>query len=64
MPRLSEAALGGPEIWIERDDCTGRSTGGNKTRKLEWLMAEAIAEGADMVMFRRGFAQNPSHCFS
>ena len=27
--------LGGPEIWIKRDDCTGLSTGGNKTRKLE-----------------------------
>lgn len=49
MPRLSEA-LGGPEIWIKRDDCTGLSTGGNKTRKLEYLMAEAQAQGADMVM--------------
>ncbi|MCQ0988741.1 D-cysteate sulfo-lyase [Jiella marina] len=49
LDRLSEA-LGGPEIWIKRDDCTGLSTGGNKTRKLEFLMAEAKAEGADMVM--------------
>ncbi len=49
MDRLTEA-LGGPEIWIKRDDCTGLSTGGNKTRKLEFLMAEAQAEGADMVM--------------
>ncbi len=49
MPRLSEA-LGGPEIWIKRDDCTGLSTGGNKTRKLEFLMAEAVAQGADTVM--------------
>ena len=49
MDRLS-AELGGPEIWIKRDDCTGLSTGGNKTRKLEFLMAEAEAEGADMVM--------------
>jgi L-cysteate sulfo-lyase len=49
LPRLSEA-LGGPEIWIKRDDCTGLSTGGNKTRKLEFLMAEAQAQGADMVM--------------
>lgn len=49
MPRLS-AALGGPEIWIKRDDCTGLSTGGNKTRKLEFLMAEAQAQGADLVM--------------
>lgn len=49
MPRLS-ALLGGPEIWIKRDDCTGLSTGGNKTRKLEFLMAEAVAMGADMVL--------------
>ena len=49
LERLS-AALGGPEIWIKRDDCTGLSTGGNKTRKLEFLMAEAVAEGADLVM--------------
>jgi len=49
LDRLSEA-LGGPEIWIKRDDCTGLSTGGNKTRKLEFLMAEAQQQGADMVM--------------
>lgn len=49
LERLS-AALGGPEIWIKRDDCTGLATGGNKTRKLEFLMAQALAEGADMVM--------------
>lgn len=40
MERLS-AELGGPEIWIKRDDCTGLATGGNKTRKLEFLMADA-----------------------
>jgi len=49
MERLS-AELGGPEIWIKRDDCTGLSTGGNKTRKLEFLMAEAEEMGADVVM--------------
>jgi len=49
MPRLSKL-LGGPEIWIKRDDCTGLSTGGNKVRKLEFLMAEAEAQGADMVI--------------
>jgi L-cysteate sulfo-lyase len=43
-------ALNGPEIWIKRDDCTGLSTGGNKTRKLEFLMAAAQAEGADTVI--------------
>ena len=42
--------LNGPEIWIKRDDCTGMSTGGNKTRKLEYLMAEAKLQGADLVM--------------
>ena len=49
MDRLSKE-LGGAEIWIKRDDCTGLSTGGNKTRKLEFLMAEALAAGADTVM--------------
>jgi L-cysteate sulfo-lyase len=49
LDRLSHE-LGGPTIWIKRDDCTGLSTGGNKTRKLEFLMAEAQAMGADTVM--------------
>ncbi|MDA3919873.1 MAG: D-cysteine desulfhydrase [Salinisphaera sp.] len=49
LERLSKE-LGGPELWIKRDDCTGLSTGGNKTRKLEFLMAEALAQEADMVM--------------
>ena len=48
--RNLSAELGGPEIWIKRDDCTGLSTGGNKVRKLEFLMAEAAAMKADMVM--------------
>ena len=38
LPRLS-AALGGPEIWIKRDDLLGLAGGGNKTRKLEFLVA-------------------------
>ena len=42
--------LGGPDLWIKRDDCTGLATGGNKTRKLEFLMAQALAEGADTVI--------------
>ena len=49
MERLS-AFLGGPELWIKRDDCTGLSTGGNKTRKLEFLMAEAREMNADIVV--------------
>jgi len=49
LPRLSQA-LGGPEIWVKRDDCTGLATGGNKTRKLEFLIAEAQAQGAEVVI--------------
>ena len=49
LPRLS-AHLGGPQIWIKRDDCTGLSTGGNKTRKLEFLMGDAREQGADTVI--------------
>jgi L-cysteate sulfo-lyase len=49
MKRLSEA-LGGPNLWIKRDDCTGLASGGNKTRKLEYLMAEALQQGADTVI--------------
>ncbi|MBE0414901.1 D-cysteine desulfhydrase [Yoonia sp.] len=49
MDRLS-AHLGGPRIWVKRDDCTGLSGGGNKTRKLEFLMAEAQAQEADCVI--------------
>ena len=42
--------LGGPNIWMKRDDCTGMSTGGNKPRKLEYLMADAVEQGADLVL--------------
>ncbi|HUV20330.1 MAG TPA: D-cysteine desulfhydrase [Gammaproteobacteria bacterium] len=49
MPRLSEY-LEGPNLWIKRDDCTGLSSGGNKTRKLEFLMADAAERGADCVI--------------
>ncbi len=50
--------LNGPHIWIKRDDCTGMSTGGNKTRKLEFLMAAALAEGADTVITGGGAQSN------
>ncbi|MGE0716507.1 MAG: D-cysteine desulfhydrase [Alphaproteobacteria bacterium] len=49
LDRLT-AALGGPTIWIKRDDCTGLGLGGNKTRKLEFLCAAAQAEGADTLV--------------
>ncbi|WP_150524285.1 D-cysteine desulfhydrase [Roseibium sediminis] len=57
LDRLS-AELGGPEIWIKRDDCTGLSTGGNKTRKLEFLMAEAELQKADIVMTQGAIQSN------
>ena len=42
--------LNGPQIYIKRDDCTGLATGGNKTRKLEFLMPDAIKNQADLVV--------------
>ncbi|MDA1075626.1 MAG: D-cysteine desulfhydrase family protein [Proteobacteria bacterium] len=49
LDRLSEE-LGGPRIWLKRDDNTGLATGGNKTRKLEYLLADARTAGADTVI--------------
>jgi D-cysteine desulfhydrase family pyridoxal phosphate-dependent enzyme len=49
LPNLSRY-LGGPELWIKRDDQTGLATGGNKARKLEFLIAQALEAGADTVV--------------
>src|SRR5579864_6738999 len=49
LGRLSEQ-LGGPQLWIKRDDCTGLATGGNKTRRLEFLMGDALKKGANAVI--------------
>jgi L-cysteate sulfo-lyase len=49
LPRLSEH-LGGPNIYVKRDDCTGLASGGNKTRKLEYSMAAALEEDADTII--------------
>ncbi len=49
LTRLS-AELGGPKIWVKRDDCSGLATGGNKTRKLEYLIADAQQHGADTIV--------------
>jgi D-cysteine desulfhydrase len=43
-------ALGGPRLWIKRDDTLGLAAGGNKTRKLEFLVADALAQGADTLI--------------
>ena len=57
MPRLSEA-LGGPNLWIKRDDCSGLSSGGNKTRKLEFLIADALQKNADTIVAAGGTQSN------
>lgn len=53
-------ALGGPTIYIKRDDLLGLTSGGNKTRKLEFLMADAIAQGADTILTCGAVQSN--HC--
>jgi D-cysteine desulfhydrase len=59
MPRLTEA-LRGPELFVKRDDQTGLAMGGNKTRKLELLVAEAQANGASMLITAGAIQSN--HC--
>lgn len=59
LPRLS-AELGGPQIWIKRDDRLGLTQGGNKTRKLEFLIADALNRGADTLITVGGVQSN--HC--
>ena len=59
LPRLSEA-LGGPHLLIKRDDQTGLAFGGNKTRKLEFLIAEARERGAKTLI--SGGALQSNHC--
>jgi len=57
IPRFS-AAIGGPRIFIKRDDLTGLAFGGNKTRMFEFLLAQARAEGADTVVGGAGVQSN------
>ncbi|KAA0234194.1 MAG: L-cysteate sulfo-lyase [Acidimicrobiales bacterium] len=45
-----EQFLGGPELWVKRDDCTGLGLGGNKVRKLEYLCGDALAQGASTLI--------------
>jgi D-cysteine desulfhydrase len=59
LGRLS-ALMDGPEIWIKRDDLLGLFPGGNKTRKLEFVMADALAKGADSVVTCGAVQSN--HC--
>ncbi len=57
MPRLT-AHLGGPQLWIKRDDATGLATGGNKNRKLEFLLGEALAQGATHIVTQGAVQSN------
>ena len=59
VPRFS-SALGGPNIYIKRDDLLGLSAGGNKTRKLEFLVADAMEQGADTLVTCGAVQSN--HC--
>jgi len=59
LRRLSHV-LGGPRIWMKRDDQTGLALGGNKTRKLEYLVGDALARGADTLI--TGGAAQSNHC--
>lgn len=59
LPRLTDF-LGGPNIYIKRDDLLGLAAGGNKTRKLEFLVADALAAGADTLITCGAVQSN--HC--
>jgi D-cysteine desulfhydrase family pyridoxal phosphate-dependent enzyme len=59
LPRLT-AELGGPQILVKRDDLTGLAFGGNKTRKLEYLLAEAKSHGAQTIITTGAVQSN--HC--
>ena len=59
LKRLSDF-LKGPRIWIKRDDLTGLAFGGNKTRKLEFLLGDALGQGADTLV--TGGAAQSNHC--
>lgn len=52
--------LGGPHLWVKRDDLLGLTAGGNKTRKLEFLVADALAQGADTLITVGAVQSN--HC--
>lgn len=59
LRRLSEALGGGVEIWAKREDCnSGIAFGGNKVRKLEYLVAEALAQGCDTLVSIGGVQSN------
>ena len=56
-PRFAQR-IGGPPIYVKRDDCTGMAMGGNKTRHNEFLLADAVKQGADMLVWGAGVQSN------
>ncbi len=56
LPRLSDEL--GVDLWVKRDDCTGLAGGGNKTRKLEFLLGEAFEQGADTLVTQGAVQSN------
>jgi L-cysteate sulfo-lyase len=62
LPGLTEHLVrpggGGPALWIKRDDCTGLAGGGNKTRKLEYLLGDALANDADTLVTQGAVQSN------
>ncbi len=57
LARLSRC-IGGPSIWIKRDDLTGLAFGGNKVRQLEYFVGAAVEQGADVLIGGGGYAQS------
>jgi 1-aminocyclopropane-1-carboxylate deaminase len=59
LDRLTAALACGPQIWIKREDCnSGLAFGGNKVRKLEYVLPDAIAQGADTLVTVGGLQSN------
>lgn len=62
LPGLTELLVrpdgSGPTVWIKRDDCTGLAGGGNKTRKLEYLLGDALANDADTLVTQGAIQSN------
>jgi 1-aminocyclopropane-1-carboxylate deaminase/D-cysteine desulfhydrase-like pyridoxal-dependent ACC family enzyme len=57
LPNLTKK-LKGPKIWVKRDDLTGIAFGGNKARKLEYIMGEALTQKADVIVTGADFQSN------
>src|SRR5256885_14284137 len=57
MQRLT-AHLGGPRLWVKREDATGLGFGGNKLRKLDYVLHEAVSSGADTIVSGGGVQSN------